>query len=158
MVGYDHKKKFRTWHLAALLGLASMAPSPLLKAAPPTDAAREAADVAAARGVLDEFERDFNRNDVDRATSWYDPSLAGILQPEFMTYEGYLKGVREMMADPGRPQLRLEIHTASALADGLVLLNGRATTTYTDGRELREIFTVICRRIHGRWKVIYSHS
>lgn len=110
----------------------------------------------AIQAQLKEYESAWNRGDLRAVESQYDSSMFGILQPDLVNYTAYLKAVDTLMAQ--HPHLQLEIVNVRPLGHDYAAANGTAYTTFSDGHQLKEPFTVIYRRRHGEWKLIYSHS
>ncbi len=143
---------------ASLLSLASARGTDAPARAPePQSALGEEAIVRTIRLRLTAFERAWNEGDIRAVISQYDPSFSVIWESDYMGYAQYTSAVKQMMSGSEQTRLRLDINTVRPLGHDYALVNGHDYTIFKDGREQKEIFTVIYMRSGGQWKFIYAH-
>lgn len=126
--------------------------------------AEPAADPAKAiRAVIDEQCAAWNRGDLEgyMAGYWRDPQMVFYSgndvtrgwQPTLDRYRRRYQGEGKAMG-----KLTFADVEATALAGDHGFARGRWKVEFTDGKSAEGLFTLLMRRIDGRWRVVHDHT
>jgi beta-aspartyl-peptidase (threonine type) len=118
---------------------------------------------ASPRAVLDAQAAAWNRGDLDgfMDTYWRSDDLTFFSGDQVTRgWQATLQRYRTKYQGEGKEMGRLEFSelNVSELAAEAALARGRWKLTFKDGKTLNGLFTLLLRKIDGRWRIVHDHT